>query len=44
MTTPIEQMCIDARKRLAEFINRSAGQHIRALHEAAHKAAQKAGK
>lgn len=27
----IEQMCIDAKKRLAAHINRSAGQHLRAM-------------
>lgn len=27
----IEQMCIDAKKRLAASINRSAGQHLRAM-------------
>lgn len=27
----IDQMCIDAKKRLAASINRSAGQHIRAM-------------
>lgn len=27
----IDQMCIDAEKRLQEFINRSTGQHLRAM-------------
>ena len=27
----IDQMCIDAKKRLAASINRSAGQHLRAM-------------
>lgn len=27
----IEQMCIEAQKRLAAHINRSAGQHLRAM-------------
>lgn len=30
-TMSIEQMCIDAKKRLAARINRSAGQHLRAM-------------
>jgi hypothetical protein len=35
--TPIEKMCADAQKRIAEFINRSAGQHLRAMKPAAPK-------
>jgi hypothetical protein len=27
----IEQQCAEALKRLAEFVNRSAGQHLRAM-------------
>lgn len=27
----LDQMCIDAKKRIAEHINRSAGQHLRAM-------------
>lgn len=27
----LEQLCEDARKRLHSFINRSAGQHLRAM-------------
>ena len=36
--TSIEQMCSDARKRLAAHINRSVGQHRRAMRESANKA------
>ncbi|WP_157979196.1 hypothetical protein [Rhodoferax ferrireducens] len=30
----LEQMCMDAQKRLKAFVNRSAGQHIRAMNAA----------
>ena len=32
---PIEAMCIVAKKALAAHINRSAGQHLRAMRKAA---------
>lgn len=35
--TAIEQMCNEASKRLAAHINRSAGQHLRALRQSASK-------
>ena len=38
MTPTIEQMCIDAQKRIAKHVNRSAGQHARAMKKAAEKA------
>ena len=31
----VEQMCADAIKRVEHSVNRSAGQHIRAMHNAA---------
>ena len=36
----IEQMCIEAQKQIAAHINRSAGQHLRALRLAFVKARQ----
>ena len=32
-TEALEKLCQDARKRLAQFINRSTGQHLRAMRE-----------
>jgi hypothetical protein len=39
----IEEMCIEAQKRIAAHINRSAGQHLRAMRLAFVQARQAAG-
>lgn len=42
-TMSIEQMCIEAHKAVVAHINRSAGQHLRAMRLALVKARQAAG-
>ena len=37
--TPLDKMAADARRRLAQYINRAAAQHLRAMRRAWAKAA-----